>query len=231
MKAVGRDRGGWEYSNEDQNSDNEIWPKSDSKKVKTETEIDGKGKKKWYDFLPYHDFVDLLPMLRYVRGAKTKISITTFDEVGKVCQQIFECNKSFFRFRVQVDLLAHYIGTKILEQIYIIKKNIKPYPLSKLLEEQEEQFKIWDQMKTIKELFATLCEKKVSGFITKKEMDDLVAKYIATFEDASDRVKMSDILDLMIQNGEEKKAMERINKRDSYGVKQRQKEYGIQEVS
>ena len=113
----------------------------------------------------------------------------------------------------------------------IIKKNIKPYPLSKLLEEQEEQFKIWDQMKTIKELFATLCEKKISGFITKKEMDDLVAKYIATFEDPSDRIKMSDILDFMIQNGEETKAVERIKKRDSYGIKQREKEYGIQEVN
>jgi len=214
----------------DENIDYENWPKSQSKKAKTKSEIDGKGKTKWYNRLPYDKFVDDLPMLRYVRGSKTKISITTFDEIGKVCQQIFECNKSFFRFRVQVDLLAHYIGTKILEQIYIVKKGKKKYPLSQLLEDQEQQFLVWDQMKTIKELFSSLCEKKSQGFITEKEMDELVEKYISTFDEKDHREKMSSVLDLMMERGEDHKAKERIRQKDFYKNKQKQKEYGIQEV-
>jgi len=228
MRTTARERGIIEP--EDENIDYENWPKLKSKKVKTETEIDGKGKVKWYNRLPYDKFVDDLPMLRYVRGSKTKISITTFDEIGKVCQQIFECNKSFFRFRVQVDLLSHYIGAKILEQIYIVKKGKKKYPLSQLLEDQEQHFLVWDQMKTIKELFGSLCEKKSQGFITEAEMDEMVAKYIATFDEADHRVKMSSVLDLMLERGEEYKAKERIRQKDYYKNKQKKKEYGIQKV-
>jgi len=230
MKATGRDRGEWELFDEDQLGDEENWPQTKNKNVKKDGELDGKGKIKWYDRLPYNEFVDDLPMLRYLRGAKTKISITTFDEIGKVCQQMFECNKSFFRFRVQVDLLAHYIGTRILEQIYIVKKNKKKYPLSQLLEDQESQFIIWDQMKTVKELFASLCEKKVSGFITKPEMDALVEKYIATFDEPDQRVKMAAIIQSMVDGGEERKAKDRIAKNDNYKTKQIEKEYGIHEV-
>jgi len=228
MRTTARERGVIEP--EDENIDYENWPKVKSKKVKTESEIDGKGKIKWYNRLPYDQFVNDLPMLRYVRGSKTKISITTFDEIGKVCQQIFECNKSFFRFRVQVDLLSHYIGAKILEQIYIVKKGKKKYPLSQLLEDQEQSFLVWDQMKTIKELFASLCEKKSQGFITEAEMDELVAKYISTFDEADHRVKMSSVLDLMLERGEEYKAKERIRQKDYYKNKQKKKEYGVQGV-
>jgi hypothetical protein len=232
MKATGRDRGEWECTNEeDQLSDNENWPKTKpSKNVKQDGDLDGKGKIKWYNRLPYEKFVDDLPMLRYLRGAKTKISITTFDEVGKVCQQIFECNKSFFRFRVQVDLLSHYIGARILEQVYIVKKNQKKYPLSQLLEDQEAQFIIWDQMKSVKELFASFCEKKAEGFMTDEEMDEKVEKYIATFENANDRIKMAEVLDLMINKGEEVRAAERIRQKNLYAKKQKQKEYGIHGV-
>lgn len=216
-------------SDEDHVSDNENWPRS-SKKKKGDKDLDGKGKIKWYDRLPYDDFVDDLPMLRYVRGSKAKISITTFDEINKVCQQIFECNKSFFRFRVQVDLLSHYIGAKVLEKIYITSKGKKKYPLSELLEDQEKEFEIWDQMKTVKELFSSLNEKKVSGFITQEEMDELVEKYIDTFSDKEDRIKMAAVLDKMLDDGEEFKARDRLRQKTRYVNLQKQKENKIYEV-
>ena len=230
MRGEAKERGVNEY----ESVDDEHWPKAESpskrnsKNDKPDEDIQGKGKIKWYDRLPYNDFVDDLPMLRYVRGARAKIHITTFDEINKSNQQIFECNKSFFRYRVQVDLLAHYIGSKMLEQIYIVKKNNKKYPLSELLEEQEKQFETWDQMKTIKELFSSLSEKKANGFITDQEMDELVDKYINTFEDADSRIKMAGVLDLMIAQGEEFKAKERLRKKEAYQNRQKQKEYEIE---
>jgi len=226
MKALADSRG-IILTEEQQVTDNENWPKS---KKKTTKDLHGKGKKKWYDELPYDKFVDKLPMLRYVRGSKAKVSITTFDEINKVCQQIFECNKSFFRFRVQVDLLSHYIGSKILEQIYIVKKGNRKYPLSQLLEDQENQFLVWDQMKTIKELFSNLCEKEVQGFITKEEMDEFIAKYIATFDDKDDRIKMGGVIDLMMDSGENLKARERIRKKDGYKIRQEKKESKLKRV-
>jgi len=234
MKATNEPaKGSYEWT-EDENSDYENWPKtkpSKKKNVKSETDIDGAGKVKWYDRLPYEKFSDDLPMLRYVRGAKAKISITTFDEINKVCQQMFECNKSFFRFRVQVDLLSHYIGAKILEQIYIVKKNKKKYPLSQILEDQEQQFAIWDQMKSVKEIFASLCEKKAEGFMTDEEMDGHIETYIGTFENASDRIKMAEVIDSMLKNGEEFRASERLRQKKLYAVKQKQKEHGIHDVA
>lgn len=229
MRGEFRERGTIdEVDNE--NNDSENWPVSKSGKVKTETDLDGKGKIKWHERLPYSDFVDDLPMLRYVRGSKTKISITTFDEIGKVCQQIFECNKSFFRFRVQVDLLSHYIGARILEQIYIARKNRKKHPLAVVLEGKEKQYEIWDQMKSVKEIFSALCEKKADGFISDDEMDSLVEEYIGTFENPDDRIKMAEVIDVMLRNGEEVKASERLRQRKLYGLKQRKKEEELQEV-
>ena len=221
MKEKGSDY--VEYNEHNPMIDSESWPEASP-----ERNLEGKGKPKWYDKLPYEKFVDDLPMLRYVRGSKAKISITTFDEVNKVCQQLFEANKSFFRFRVQVDLLAHYIGTKILEQIYIVKRGKKKYPLSQLLEDQEKQFEIWDQMKTVKELFANLCEKMVDGFMTEKEFDQYIAKYIATFSTADDRIKMAMVIDLMFDRGEVGKAKDRLRK--NRANKQRAYEKGIQVV-
>ncbi len=194
--------------------DEESWPSASP-----DRNLEGKGKPKWYDFLPYHKFVSLLPQLRYLRGSKARFTITTFDEINKVCQQIFECHKSFFRYRTQVDLLAHYIGTKILEQIYIVQCNHRKNPISKLLDEQELRFVIWDQMKTIKEIFQGLCEKYVDGFVTEKEFDAHVKRYISTFESADDRIKMATVIERMMVSGEAHKASERVRK--NYANKQR----------
>jgi hypothetical protein len=161
MRVQGRDHAEHMMTDDDLIYDNENWP--NVKTGKEERDIEGKGKPKWYLMLPYDEFVPHLPKLRYLRGSKAKFSITTFDEINKVCQEVFECNKSFFRFRSQVDLLAHYIGTKILEQVYVVQRGYKKYPLSILLEEQEEQFKIWDQMKTVKEIF--------QSFVKNSQMD------------------------------------------------------------
>jgi hypothetical protein len=212
-----------EYDEYDKMTDEESWPAASP-----ERNLEGKGKPKWYDFLPWEKFVQYLPRLRYLRGSKARFTITTFDEINKVCQQIFECNKSFFRFRTQVDLLAHYIGTKILEQIYVVQRGEKKYPLSKLLEEQEEQFKIWDQMKTVKEIFQGFYEKKVEGFITEKEFDGHVERYISTFESSEDRVKMAMILDKMEDGDEYKKAKDRVRK--NFQNKQLAIEKGIHTV-
>ena len=108
MRGEAKERGVNEY----ESVDDEHWPKAESsskrnsKNDKPDEDIQGKGKIKWYDRLPYNDFVDDLPMLRYVRGARAKIHITTFDEINKSNQQIFECNKSFFRYRHNFHKLA-----------------------------------------------------------------------------------------------------------------------------
>ncbi len=222
MKEKAKD--GVEYNIDDQMEDNELWPAASS-----ERNLEGKGVPKWYDFLPWEKFVPFLPKLRYLRGSKAKFSITTFDEINKVCQQIFECNKSFFRFRTQVDLLAHYIGSKILEQIYVIQKGEKKYPLSQLLEEQETQFQIWDQMKTVKEIFQGLYEKKIEGFMSEEEFDGYIQKYIDTFETGEDRIKMAMVLDKMEDGDEYKKAKDRIRK--NFKNKQTAIEKGIHVVS
>jgi len=204
-------------------TDHEVWPAAAPSR-----NIDGKDKVKWYEHIDYPKFTKKIPMLRYMRGSKAKISITTFDEINKVCQQLFECNKSFFRFRVQVDLLAHYIGTRILEQIYIVKQGKKRYPLSQLLEDQENQFEIWDQMKTVKELFAGLCDKKAEGFITDGEMSGFVQRYIDTFSSKDDRVKMAMVIDSMIDKGEMNRARDRMRKK--YARAQIEKDKGIKVV-
>jgi hypothetical protein len=219
MKAGARDKGVIEDELIDREHDNEL-----------PNRIEGKGKPIWYKFLHYNEWVQYLPSLRYIRGSRAKFSITTFDEINKAAQQVFECNKSFFRFRAQVDLLAHYIGTKILEEIYVTQKGIMKDPLSKILEEQESQFLVWDRMKAVSEIFQNLCEKRAQGFITEQEMDEHVDRYISIFESKEDRNKMLLKIDIMLQSGEMFKAKERTRMK-SYRAKYEAAEKGISIVS
>jgi hypothetical protein len=223
MKEKVRD--GADYSGEtNEISDSENWPSASP-----ERNLEGKGNPKWYSFLPWEKFVPFLPRLRYLRGAKAKFSITTFEEINKVCQQVFECHKSFFRFRSQVDLLAHYIGAKILEQIYIVHAGIEKDPLSVILEEQEGQFIIWDRMKVIKDIFKDLCEKNVDGFVSDNELETHLDRYVSTFKDAEDRIKMASIIQKMKETGETFKAKDRVRK--NFENRQRAIEKGIHEVA
>jgi hypothetical protein len=207
----------------DPNIDTDEWPPSPAPR-----NLEGKDRPKWYEMLPYDQFAQYLPQLRYVRGSKAKFSITTFQEISDVAQEIFEKNKSFFRFRVQVDLLAHYIGVKMLEHIYISRCGHKKSRLSELLESNEQQFAIWDQMKTVKEIFASILEKRIQGFVSEEEFEATVERYIDTFDEKSDRIKMAQIIDFLIDDGAVRKAKERVRK--NHENKQRAKEAGIRGV-
>lgn len=212
-----------DQSIEDQNTDTEDWPSSPAHR-----NLEGRGKPKWYEMLPYEDFAPHLPQLRYVRGSKAKFSITTFQEINDLCQEIFEKNKSFFRFRVQVDLLAHYIGTKILEHLYVTNRGLPKNKLAQLLEEREKQFAIWDRMKTVKEIFASLCEKRIEGFVSEDEFEAEIGDYIATFDTEIDRMKMAQIVDILLERKAMEKAKDRTRKR--FERTQEAKEKGIKAV-
>lgn len=190
--------------------------------------LEGKDRPKWYAMLPYDEFVPHIPKLRHIRGSKAKVHIDTFDETSKVCQQIFECNKSFFRFRAQVDLLAHYLGTKILEQIYVVRAGKSKDPLSEILEEMEPQYIIWDQMKTVKDIFKDLCEKLSQNVLSESEFLGYLSRYVRSFALDENGKKMEKIILEMLEksSGEEevKKIKERLRKRE---YRQKAKAQGI----
>jgi hypothetical protein len=176
-----------------------------------------KGKKqKWYDVIDFKKMVPLLPMLRRVRGSKKNVTIPVFTELNDSAQSIFERNKTLFRFRTQVDLMAYYWGMRVLEQIYLVHKGLPVSRLSKLLEDKEARYAVYDDMKTVKELFQKDMERFKEGIVGEEEVHKHWTEYLATFENAEDRGIMNGVLEKMLAEGEEDKARDRVRKRSEY---------------
>ena len=184
---------------------------------------------KWYEMINYSpEFLEELPKLRYIRGPKARFTITTFEQIDIACRTIFECNKEFFRFRSQVDMIAHYLGTKILEEIYMKRRGLKKSTLSSLLENKEKTYLTWDNMKCIKGVFGDLMEKYVEGFIDNRELDVEIEELVTSFEGKDEQKKMRQIIENMKLDGEAYKAKDRVRKTAEYKKKAEAK--GIREV-
>jgi hypothetical protein len=178
--------------------------------------LEARKKKKWYDVINFKEMVPLLPVLRRIRGSKKNITIPIFTELNDSAQSIFERNKALFRFRTQVDLMAYYWGMRVLEQIYLSHKGLPVSELSKLLEDREEEYRIFDDMKTIKELFQKDVERFSEGMIDEEEVHANWDKYLATIKNPKYKKRMEKIMDRMIDEGEEYKAKERMRKKADY---------------
>ena len=205
-------------------SDNE---KKKTRKFAEERNLEGKGKVKWVELLDLQKAAPYLPILRHIRGSKARIAFTMFKEIDDMAQSIFEKNKSFFRFRTQVDIMAYYLGIKQVEHLYLTCKGFGKSKLSELLESLEEDYRIYDDMKTCKEKFKSDLEKYYEGFITDDELFRRRQQYIDIFSGFSGDSpgnlpeKMKKIFDEMMDESDLLKAKERIRKRESYWEKKK----------
>jgi hypothetical protein len=128
------------------------WIEKEDQIESFENDFPIKKGKKWYDYIPFDKLKELLPRLKNIRGSKAKIQFEGFKITSDNNKTIFERNKTFGS-RAQVDFMAWYIGSKFLEIIYFKMDGFAKTKLSLLLESQEEEFRVYDDMKTTKEIF------------------------------------------------------------------------------
>jgi len=214
MKKKGREHAEWEDIKEDEVIERDLPVNTDNKK--------------WYDFLPLAKIKDLLPVLRYVHGSKSKIQFDGFAITTENNKSIFERNKHFFHSTGQVDRVAWYIGSKILEIIYLRHGGLKKTKLTAYLESHEDEYRQIDQRKIIKETFVGLVEKYQDGLITEEELDKHASSFLDVFPDKNDRIKVGKILDQLLSEKEVKRTKDRVRQREyrNYEGKAR----GIEEV-
>lgn len=194
-----------------------------------EKDLPKRGDKKWYDYIPVAQIKDLLPKLRYIRGSKDKIQFDGFRITSENNQSIFEKNHYFFASRSQVDRLAWYIGSKILEQIFLKFNGFKVSKLSRVMEEDVENYHVYDQMKIVKETFKKLVEKHVEGFVSDDELTRHGERFLAAFDDKNDKIKVGKILDSLVSEHGISQARDRLRKRNNQ--KFSAQALGIKEVS
>lgn len=178
--------------------------------------------KKWYEYIPYDKIRDKVPLLRNIRGGKKELRFWTFHETWEEGQILFDHNPAFFRTRNQVDLSAHYIGMRVLFELH--KKGIPRSSLSEILEEEEKNFILFDKMKSIKESFKKLVELHVEGFVEDEELDSKAFKFISSFKQEKNRIKVARMLDLMMEKGEVQKAGDRVRQRKHRDYEKKLKE-------
>jgi len=166
------------------------------------------------NIINYDLMIPMLPTLKHVRGAKEKVQIYTFKEISDTCEEIFQKNHSVFQSRSQVDRLCHYWGAKVMEQIFLVMKGWPKSKLSLILEAQEPQFKLYDDLKTIKEIIRNYTEKYSQGLMTEKELHEHVTLYLDACPDENSRQKLLLIIENMLDEGEVKKAQDRLRKRN-----------------
>jgi hypothetical protein len=153
--------------------------------------------KKWYDFIPFEKIKELLPRLKNVRGPKVKIQFDGFKITSDNNKTIFERNKSFGS-RSQVDFMAWYIGSKFLEVIYFKMDGFSKTKLSRELESKEAEFRLYDDMKTIKETFRYYVEQYLEEFITEADLMSNGQKLLETLDNISAKNRMAKIFDDMM---------------------------------
>jgi len=201
MKQKGREHANWTSElKSDDNIEKEL-PSS-------------KDDKKWYDFIPLAKIKDLLPVLRYVHGYKSKVQFDGFAITSENNKTIFERNKHFYHSQGQVDRVAWYIGSKMMELIYLKHNGLKKTKLTEWLESQEESYRVLDQMKIVKETLNGLIEKWQEGFVTDEELDAHAETFLKVFTVKEDRIKMGKMLDQMMSEREIKRTKDRLRQRE-----------------
>jgi len=176
-------------------------------------DLTGTGKIKWYQHIPWDKVLPKLPQLRNIRGSKTRINLWMFSEIDHTAQSIFEKNKSFFRFRAQVDILAYYLGARILEELYLTRHGFPKSKLSQMLESMEDEYVIYDEMKILKEKFKADLEKYHEGFISEKQIYEKNVTYVTALSHEKNRDKMAKILDDLIGQESDTRIKNRLRKR------------------
>lgn len=169
--------------------------------------------KKWYDFIPFEKVKELLPRLKNVRGPKVKIQFDGFKTISDNNKTIFERNKSFGS-RSQVDFMAWYIGSKFLEVIYFKMDGFPKTKLSRELESKEAEFRLYDDMKTVKETFRYYIEQYLEDFITEADLMSNGKKLLETLDNISVKNRMAKIFDEMMSPEEINKVNSTLKKRD-----------------
>jgi hypothetical protein len=169
--------------------------------------------KKWYDFIPFEKIKELLPRLKNVRGPKVKIQFDGFKITSDNNKTIFERNKSFGS-RSQVDFMAWYIGSKFLEVIYFKMDGFSKTKLSRELESKEAEFRLYDDMKTIKETFRYYVEQYLEEFITEADLMSNGQKLLETLDNISAKNRMAKIFDGMMSPEAINKTTATLKKRD-----------------
>lgn len=123
--------------------------------------------------------------------------------------------------------MSYYIGAKIVEHLYLTCKGFGKSKLSELLESLEEEYRVYDDMKTCKEKFRSDLEKYCEGFVTDEELFERRQQYIEIFSGFSGvspgnlPEKMTKIFDEMMGERDLFKAKERIRKKESYWGKKK----------
>ena len=170
--------------------------------------------KKWYDYIPLARIKDLLPVLRYVHGLKSKVQFDGFAITSENNKTIFERNKHFFHSVGQVDRVAWYIGSKMLDLIYLKHNGLKKTKLTEWLESQEDIYRTLDQMKIVKETLNGLIEKWQEGYVTDEELDQHAEAFLKVFTVKDDRIKMGKMLDQMMSEKEILRTKNRLRQRE-----------------
>jgi translation initiation factor 2 alpha subunit (eIF-2alpha) len=89
--------------------------------------------------------------------------------------------------------------------------------LSLLLESQEEEFRVYDDMKTTKEIFRSHVEKFVEGFMSFEDLKGHGHQLLETLGNKTAKEKMAKIFDSMVSPEEINKITSTLNKRQYRG--------------
>jgi hypothetical protein len=203
MKVRGKPGSEWDLAKEE-------------KAAATATTSPGKkDTKPWYssEYINWEVVANKMPKLKNVHGSKRKIQFSTFSEIWKDGQQIFECNRDFFRYRAEVDMMAHYLGIRLLQHRFILMKGIARDPLSDLIESKEYKMECLDKLDVVHDVANKLFEAHVNGFLSKQEMMDEIEEYIATLDDEW-KEKAYNVIDHMLDTGGLQRAKDRLRQRN-----------------
>jgi hypothetical protein len=185
-------------------------PQSGDKKI---TEKESPTGKRWVDYIDFDNMVPLMPRLKKARGAKCKVQLWTFDTLRIDRQEIFDKTKGEFSYLTQIDVMAHYIGMRILQEVFVVRRGFKKSRISQLIETWEKDFMRFDEMKLVRESCDYVLEQFIDGIILEDECKVRLKALINCIPIEADRKKMAEMIDKEIGETDLQRIKDRIRKR------------------
>ena len=144
----------------------------------------------------------IFPIMQTIKGSKSKVQFETYSEKVADIEQIFDNYGHVFRSKAQLNALAHYIGTSILQWKFIVMNGKGLSVLSQRIAEQEPKRNFRGTLMKLHDEIKLSIDHYHAGIIDNKELCKEMNEFVEIFKDKEERVVARRYVETLVESGE-----------------------------
>lgn len=159
------------------------------------------------------------PLMQTIKGSKTRIQFDTYSETAQDMEQIFDNFSHIFRSKAQLNALAHYIGTNILQHKLIVLGGKGISRFSQRLKDHEQKRNFHGELSKLHDEIKLSIDHFYAGIIDEKDLEEDMQDYVKCFNNPEDQKVAERFLSTLLETGEMERGRARMGMRKSRATK------------